>query len=202
MLLRPAAGTIPGDIVPPAPYQPDDCPAVVQPPGHGRADGGAACRRPHGGGGCPTAAGISCLPLPAPSPAGPIPCRPDTVPPDIVPPRIVPPIGGTISGGTILGGTVPGAIMPGTIPAGTVSAGAVAPACRHAADRQPLHAAAGSRRRPGPPGGPAPAPHDIRRNSAGQRAARRLPGGSKPPPLPTPNGAVKAARYQAGLNLP
>ena len=117
MLLRPAAGTIPGDIVPPAPYQPDDCPAVVQPPGHGRADGGAACRRPHGGGGCPTAAGISCLPLPAPSPAGPIPCRPDTVPPDIVPPRIVPPIGGAISGGTILGGTVPGAVMSGTVPA-------------------------------------------------------------------------------------
>ena len=87
---------------------------------------------------------------------------------------------------------------------GTVSAGAIAPACRHAADRQPLHAAAGvpaaagSARR----SSARPAPHDIRRNSAGQRAARRLPGGSKPPPLPTPNGAVKAARYQAGLNLP
>ena len=84
------------------------------------------------------------------------------------------------------------------------SAGAIAPACRHAADRQPLHAAAGvpaaagSARR----SSARPAPHDIRRNPAGQRAARRLPGGSKPPPLPTPNGAVKAARYQAGLNLP
>ena len=86
----------------------------------------------------------------------------------------------------------------GTVPPG------LCPACRHAADRQPLHtaagipAAAGSARR----SSARPAPHDIRRNSAGQRAARRLPGGSKPPPLPTPNGAVKAARYQAGLNLP
>ena len=90
--------------------------------------------------------------------------RHHTVPPYTVPPGIVPPIGGTISGGTILGGTVPGAVMPGTVPAGTVSAGAIAPACRHAADRQPLHAAAGI-----------PA-------AAGSARPAHRPGGTRSPP--------------------
>ena len=102
----------------------------------------------------------------------------------------VPPIGGTVPAGLRSQAGLQVLPIGSTVPAshrrhhssGHRSAGAVAPACRHAADRQPLHAAAGipaaagSARR----SDARPAPHDARRNSAGQHAARRLPGGDRP----------------------
>ena len=109
-----------------------------------------------------------------------IPARPRMALPRHPPPLPVLPIGSTIPASHRRHEIVPP--IGGTIPAGTIPAGAIAPACRHAADRQPLHAAAGipaaagSARR----SSARPAPHDIRRNPVGQRAARRLPGGDRP----------------------